>query len=112
MDRMPCAPERFWSFIFISPSPSSNQGGFDARLGDRLIVERSRTPFCDSARVLLAENLARDERLPSSLTQAVAMAKSGLHRVTAWLSVLIAPCGLLHHCHPVHSCLRSLHSID
>jgi hypothetical protein len=33
-------------------------GRFDARLGDRLIVERSRTPFFESARVLLGEGLA------------------------------------------------------
>jgi hypothetical protein len=48
----------------VSPAPrKSRQGGtipgkFEARLGERLIVEASRTPFCDGARTLLAEGLA------------------------------------------------------
>jgi hypothetical protein len=33
-------------------------GKFDAQLGERLLVEASRTPFCDGARVLLAQGLA------------------------------------------------------
>lgn len=33
-------------------------GRFDAYLGDRLLVERSRTPFLDSARALIAHELA------------------------------------------------------
>lgn len=39
-------------------------GRFDARFGERLLLERSRTPFWDSARLLLREGLARpDDRL-------------------------------------------------
>jgi hypothetical protein len=50
--------------LVVSPAPrKSRQGGtipgkFEARLGERLIVEASRTPFCDGARVLLAQGLA------------------------------------------------------
>jgi len=33
-------------------------GRFDASRGDRCLVERSRTPFCDGARALLAQGLA------------------------------------------------------
>lgn len=33
-------------------------GRFDARIGNHVLVFRSRTPFCDSARKLLATNLA------------------------------------------------------
>jgi hypothetical protein len=48
--------------LIISPTPRKSggtiPGKFGARLGDRLIVEASRTPFCDGARVLLAEGLA------------------------------------------------------
>jgi hypothetical protein len=42
--------------LLITPSPQRNSGDrnyvgrYDGRVGDRLIVERSRTPFCDVAR--------------------------------------------------------------
>lgn len=34
-------------------------GRFDVRLGGRLMAFRTRTPFCDGARALLAEGLAK-----------------------------------------------------
>jgi hypothetical protein len=48
--------------LLVSPAPRKSggvlPGKFDARLGDRSIVEASRTPFCDGARALLAQGLA------------------------------------------------------
>jgi hypothetical protein len=50
--------------LTVSPSPKRNDndvhtaGRFDARYGDRLLVERTRTPFCDGARAMLAQGLA------------------------------------------------------
>jgi hypothetical protein len=48
--------------LVISPAPRKNggtiPGKFEARLGERLIVEASRIPFCDGARILLTEGLA------------------------------------------------------
>jgi hypothetical protein len=51
--------------LLIAPSPPRDRvdrnypGRFDARLaGDRPIIERSRTPFLDAARALLASGLA------------------------------------------------------
>ena len=48
--------------LVVSPALHKNggtiPGKFDARLGERLIVEASRIPFCDGARVLLAKGLA------------------------------------------------------
>jgi hypothetical protein len=40
------------------PPGGTIPGKFDVRHGDRLIVDASRTPFCDGARVLLAEGIA------------------------------------------------------
>lgn len=53
--------------IIITVNPTRKRGDsdvnwsgrFDARLGERLLLERSRTPFCDGARVLLREGLAQ-----------------------------------------------------
>jgi len=33
---------------------------FDGRVGDRVLVRRSTTPFCDAARILLAEDIDPD----------------------------------------------------
>jgi hypothetical protein len=46
----PCRPH--------GPDDRNWPGRFDARYGDRLLVERSRIPFCDSARALIAQGLA------------------------------------------------------
>jgi hypothetical protein len=47
---LPCQPLR--------PDDHNWPGRFDAHYGDRLLVERSRTPFCDGARALLDKGLA------------------------------------------------------
>ena len=47
---LPCQPLR--------PDDHQWPGRFDALYGDRLLVERTRTPFCDGARALLAQGLA------------------------------------------------------
>jgi hypothetical protein len=59
--------------IILVASPSLNVDGrkaystrgqlFDGRVGDRFLVKRSTTPFCDGARALLAEGVRPDTRL-------------------------------------------------
>jgi hypothetical protein len=51
--------------LIVSPSLTPEGGKaystrgllFDGRVGDRFVVKRSTTPFCDAARVLLAEGV-------------------------------------------------------
>jgi hypothetical protein len=56
-------------FLIVSPSlkrdRSDNQypGRFDVRSGDRLLVARTRTPFCDGARALIARGVEPNDRL-------------------------------------------------
>jgi hypothetical protein len=76
-------------------------GRFDALHGDRCLVERSRTPFCDGARALLAQGLAdpgdrlvmrhagsETDAMVSTVGTAakltVAEGKDGKPRVIAW----------------------------
>jgi hypothetical protein len=48
--------------LMVTPAPRKSggvlPGKLDARLGERPIVEASRTPLCDGARALLAQGLA------------------------------------------------------
>lgn len=61
--------------IILAVKPSG-AGRFDAHLLDRVLIRGSRTPFCDAARALLAQGLAKPSdmlvmRYPVSLTGAV-----------------------------------------
>jgi hypothetical protein len=59
--------------VVLVVSPSLNAEGrkaystrgqlFDGRVGDRVLVKRSTTPFCDAARVLLAEGVRPEAKL-------------------------------------------------
>jgi hypothetical protein len=54
----PCRPRGPTPQERVPPGDHQWPGRFDARHGDQLLVERTRTPFCDGARALLAAGLA------------------------------------------------------